>query len=123
MEVAGYLNLAADFTHNFTDDLAIVASYLAGNSVGIIATITILLHEVPLEFGDFAILTKSGCNKKKKMFLQLTTAVDDLAGNVQIAAISVIYKFKKDSDKIHDEFVRHQGKTDFICYPVKCRDN
>lgn len=82
MEVAGYLNLAADFTHNFTDGLAIGASYLAGNSVGIITTITILLHEVPHEIGDFAILIKSGCSKKKAMFLQLTTAVGALAGNV-----------------------------------------
>ena len=82
MEVAGYLNLAADFTHNFTDGLAIGASYLAGNSVGIITTITILLHEVPHEIGDFAILIKSGCSKKKAMFLQLTTALGAVAGNV-----------------------------------------
>ena len=32
--VAGYLNLAADFAHNFTDGLAIGASYLAGQNVG-----------------------------------------------------------------------------------------
>ena len=63
--VAGYLNLAADFSHNFTDGLAIGASYLAGHSVGIITTITILLHEVPHEVGDFAILVQSGCSKKK----------------------------------------------------------
>jgi solute carrier family 39 (zinc transporter), member 7 len=82
MEVAGYLNLAADFTHNFTDGLAIGASYLAGNSVGIVTTITILLHEVPHEIGDFAILVKSGCSKKKAMLLQLSTALGALAGNV-----------------------------------------
>lgn len=82
MEVAGYLNLAADFTHNFTDGLAIGASYLAGNSVGIVTTITILLHEVPHEIGDFAILVKSGCSKKKAMFLQLSTALGALAGNI-----------------------------------------
>jgi solute carrier family 39 (zinc transporter), member 7 len=82
LEVAGYLNLAADFTHNFTDGLAIGASYLAGNSIGIVTTITILLHEVPHEIGDFAILIKSGCSRKKAMFLQLTTALGALAGNV-----------------------------------------
>lgn len=82
MEVAGYLNLAADFTHNFTDGLAIGASYLAGNSIGIVTTITILIHEVPHEIGDFAILIKSGCSRKKAMLLQLTTAVGALAGNV-----------------------------------------
>lgn len=51
IEIAGYLNLAADFTHNFTDGLAIGASYLAGNSIGLVTTVTILLHEVPHEIG------------------------------------------------------------------------
>lgn len=80
--ISGYLNLAADFTHNFTDGLAIGASYLAGNSIGIVTTVTILLHEVPHEIGDFAILIKSGCSKKKAMMLQLTTALGAIAGTV-----------------------------------------
>ncbi|KAJ6648364.1 Protein catecholamines up [Pseudolycoriella hygida] len=82
IEVAGYLNLAADFTHNFTDGLAIGASYLAGNYIGIVTTVTILLHEVPHEIGDFAILIKSGCSKRKAMALQLLTALGALAGTV-----------------------------------------
>lgn len=82
IEVAGYLNLAADFTHNFTDGLAIGASYLAGNYIGIVTSVTILLHEVPHEIGDFAILIKSGCSKRKAMLLQLVTALGALAGNV-----------------------------------------
>ncbi|KAF5899899.1 zinc transporter SLC39A7, partial [Clarias magur] len=65
IKVSGYLNLAADFTHNFTDGLAIGASFLVGPAVGVVTTITILLHEVPHEIGDFAILVQSGCTKKK----------------------------------------------------------
>jgi zinc transporter 7 len=65
IKVSGYLNLAADFTHNFTDGLAIGASYLAGKNIGIVTTVSILLHEVPHEIGDFAILIQSGCNRKK----------------------------------------------------------
>ena len=80
VEIAGNLNLAADFAHNFTDGLAIGASYLAGNSIVIITTITILLHEVPHEIGDFAILIKSGCSRRKAMLLQLVTALGALAG-------------------------------------------
>ncbi|GAB0087136.1 Protein catecholamines up [Sergentomyia squamirostris] len=82
IHIAGYLNLAADFTHNFTDGLAIGASYLAGSGIGVITTITILLHEVPHEIGDFAILVKSGCSKKRAMMLQLVTALGALSGNV-----------------------------------------
>uniref|UniRef100_A0A671XC67 Zinc transporter SLC39A7 n=1 Tax=Sparus aurata TaxID=8175 RepID=A0A671XC67_SPAAU len=79
-KVSGYLNLAADFTHNFTDGLAIGASFLVGPAVGAVTTLTILLHEVPHEIGDFAILVQSGCTKKKAMCLQLLTALGALAG-------------------------------------------
>ena len=65
IKVAGYLNLAADFAHNFTDGLAIGASFLGGDTLGIITTITIFLHEIPHEIGDFAILVQSGCTKKQ----------------------------------------------------------
>ncbi|KAA0203184.1 hypothetical protein HAZT_HAZT002124 [Hyalella azteca] len=68
IKVAGYLNLAADFTHNVTDGLAIGASFLAGRSVGIVTTVTIFLHEIPHEIGDFAILLQSGCSKRKHIF-------------------------------------------------------
>lgn len=65
IKVAGFLNLAADCMHNFTDGLAIGASFLVGRSLGFVTTITILLHEVPHEIGDFAILVQSGCSKRK----------------------------------------------------------
>lgn len=65
IKIAGYLNLVADFLHNFTDGLAIGASYLAGKNIGYITTFTILLHEVPHEIGDFAILIQSGYSKRK----------------------------------------------------------
>ncbi|KAI8779531.1 protein catecholamines up [Biomphalaria glabrata] len=82
IKVAGYLNLAADFAHNFTDGLAIGASFLAGQNIGIITTATIFLHEIPHEIGDFAILVQSGCSKRKAMLLQLTTAVGAMLGTL-----------------------------------------
>lgn len=80
IKVSAYLNLAADFAHNFTDGLAIGASYLAGREVGLVTTFTILLHEIPHEIGDFAILIQSGYSRKRAMFLQLGTAVGAMAG-------------------------------------------
>lgn len=80
--VAGYLNLAADFAHNFTDGLAIGASFLAGHGIGIITTVTIFLHEIPHEIGDFAILIKSGCSKRKAIYLQLVTALGAVSGTL-----------------------------------------
>ncbi|XP_006860409.1 PREDICTED: zinc transporter SLC39A7 isoform X1 [Chrysochloris asiatica] len=80
LRVSGYLNLAADLAHNFTDGLAIGASFRGGRGLGILTTMTVLLHEVPHEVGDFAILVQSGCSKKQAMRLQLVTAVGALVG-------------------------------------------
>ena len=34
MKISGYLNLFADFLHNFTDGLAIGSTYLLGPKIG-----------------------------------------------------------------------------------------
>jgi zinc transporter 7 len=77
---AGYLNLAADFSHNFTDGLAIGATFLRGG--GWQTTLAMLLHEVPHEIGDFAILIQSGFTRREAMFTQFLTAVGAMIGTV-----------------------------------------
>ncbi|PIO66023.1 metal cation transporter, ZIP family, partial [Teladorsagia circumcincta] len=80
IKVAAYLNLVADFAHNFTDGLAIGASFIAGTTVGVVTMVTVLVHEVPHEIGDFAILIQSGYTKGKAMAIQLLTALGALSG-------------------------------------------
>ncbi len=82
VEVSGWLNLVADFSHNFTDGLAIGASFLASDRLGIVTTIAVLIHEVPHEIGDYAILIKSGMSRKAAMLAQLLTAVGCLMGTI-----------------------------------------
>ena len=84
--MSGYLNLFADFFHNFTDGLAIGASFLAGKNIGLVTTVTILFHEIPHEIGDFAILIQSGVPRGKAIMLQLLTAVGAVTG----CAVSLI---------------------------------
>jgi len=80
--VSAYLNLAADFSHNFTDGLAIGASFLASQELGYINTVAILFHELPHEIGDFAILLQSGFTKRQAILAQLSTAVGAMAGTI-----------------------------------------
>ncbi|KAE9414171.1 hypothetical protein Angca_006085, partial [Angiostrongylus cantonensis] len=80
VKVAAYLNLVADFAHNFTDGLAIGASFVAGTTVGVVTMMTVLVHEIPHEIGDFAILIQSGYSKRKAMAIQLVTALGALSG-------------------------------------------
>merc|ERR1712029_759951 len=46
VNISGVLNLVADAFHNFTDGLAIGASFMAGNPAGWTTTVVILFHEI-----------------------------------------------------------------------------
>jgi solute carrier family 39 (zinc transporter), member 7 len=48
----------------------------------LITTFAVLLHEVPHEIGDFAILLQSGFTRKQAMLAQLVTAVGAMIGRV-----------------------------------------
>jgi zinc transporter 7 len=120
------LNLIADFSHNFTDGLAIGIAFALealGRSVGHhhhhghghdhghshdhhhhdhghdhhdhddhdeghgnfgawMTVIAILLHEVPHELGDFAVLIQSGVSRNKALALQVLTAAGCVLGTI-----------------------------------------
>ena len=58
----GILNLAADSMHNFTDGIAIGASFARDERVGVAMVLSVLVHELPHEIGDFAILVQNGAS-------------------------------------------------------------
>lgn len=58
--MSGYLNLIANGIDNFTPGLAVAGSFMVSYKTGVLTTAAILIHEVPHEIGDFAILLKSG---------------------------------------------------------------
>jgi len=84
------LNLTADALHNFTDGVAIGASFSnfsGGAGVldimktrGGLATLSILCHEIPHELGDFAILVKNGFSKREAIMAQFGTAFAAMIG-------------------------------------------
>ncbi|KAI6204668.1 hypothetical protein M3Y94_00702800 [Aphelenchoides besseyi] len=80
LKVAAWLNMIADAMHNFTDGLAIGASFIAGTTVGLGTMASVFVHEIPHEIGDFALLVQSGYSKKRAMFTQLLTALAALLG-------------------------------------------
>jgi len=78
------LNLTADALHNFTDGLAIGVSYAqqASSSRGSVVTVSILLHEIPHEVGDYAILLQAGCSKYQAICAQGGTALAAMMGTI-----------------------------------------
>lgn len=60
LKIAGILNLAADALHNLSDGIAIGAAFASGSGLGFSTALATLLHELPHEIGDFAVLVQSG---------------------------------------------------------------
>jgi zinc and cadmium transporter len=77
---AAYLNIFGDVIHNFVDGLVIAASYSVSVEVGIATTIAVILHEIPQEIGDFAILIHAGFSKAKALWYNFLTALSAIAG-------------------------------------------
>ncbi len=69
-------------SHNFTDGLAIGASFLSSNRLGLVTTAAVVIHEVPHEIGDFAILIRSGMSRRGAIIAQVATALGCVGGTV-----------------------------------------
>ncbi|XP_051884945.1 zinc transporter ZIP13-like [Pristis pectinata] len=80
IKISGYLNLVANGIDNFTHGLAVAGSFLVSRKVGLTTTLAILLHEVPHEVGDFAILLRAGFDRWSAAKMQLTTAFGGVLG-------------------------------------------
>lgn len=82
----GKLLLFSDGFHNLIDGIIIGASFLVSIPVGIATTLAVVLHEIPQEIGDFAVLIHSGYEKKKALWLNFLSALTSIIG-VLIALI------------------------------------
>lgn len=95
------LNLAADSLHNFTDGITIGASFASASfsddvnslsllsqiavllrSRGGVASLAVLLHEIPHELGDFAVLVSAGMSKRQAIRAQFGTALAAYCGTL-----------------------------------------
>jgi len=86
-KIVGYLNLLANCIDNFIHGLAVASSFLASFKMGLITTFAILIHEIPHEVGDFAILLKSGFSRWEAGKAQIWTASVGMLG--ALAALSL----------------------------------
>jgi zinc and cadmium transporter len=82
----GKLILVSDSTHNFIDGIIIGVSFLVSVPIGVATTIAVILHEIPQEVGDFAVLLHSGYDKIRALWLNFLSAVFAVAG-VAVAII------------------------------------
>ncbi len=76
----GKLVLFTDGFHNMIDGIIIGASFLISIPVGIATTIAVVLHEIPQEIGDFAVLIHSGYSKRRALWLNFLSALASFVG-------------------------------------------
>ncbi|KAF9898972.1 hypothetical protein BX616_003403 [Lobosporangium transversale] len=92
IKLSAYLNLIADATHNFTDGLAMAASFYTSPAIGATTTVAVFFHEIPHEVGDYAILIQSGFPRSKAMMSQFVTAIGAYLGTLAGIAIEEMSK-------------------------------
>ena len=75
-----YLTLVGDGFHNFIDGMVIAASFVVSFQLGLVTTLAIILHEIPQELSDFAVLVYGGFTKKKALLFNFASALMAMFG-------------------------------------------
>lgn len=86
----GKLIFFSDSVHNFLDGIIIAASFIVSIPVGIATTIAVILHEIPQEIGDFAILLHSGYTRRRALVLNFLSALTAFVGALAFFAFGTL---------------------------------
>ncbi|MBI4132473.1 MAG: ZIP family metal transporter [Candidatus Sungbacteria bacterium] len=78
---------AGDAIHNFIDGIVLAVSFLVSLPLGIATTLAVLVHEIPQEMADFAVLIRGGFSIRRALWLNFLVSLTTLAG----AAIGYVF--------------------------------
>lgn len=76
----GYLAAFGDGIENFLDGIVIGTAFMLSVPAGIAATLSIFIHEIPLELGDYAVMRHAGFSMRKAIVTNLLSALLSLVG-------------------------------------------
>lgn len=75
----GFALLGSDAVHNFGDGVAIAGAFLHSTHLGVITSFAVLVHELPEELADYAILREAKMAKRRSLawlaLIQLTAGL------------------------------------------------
>ena len=77
---SGWIVVAGDSFHNFTDGVIIASAFMANVKLGIVTALAIIAHEIPHEIGDFLVLLHSGFGKRKALLVNLLSGFATVLG-------------------------------------------
>jgi len=82
MHAAAPIILIGDAFHNAIDGVVIAASFLTSTELGIFVTLSVVLHEIPQELGDFGILIRSGFSRSKAFWYNALSGATAIVAGV-----------------------------------------
>ncbi len=90
----GWAVLAGDSVHAFGDGILIASAFMADLRLGVVATLAVLVHEVPHHMGDLVVLRQSSGNRRAALVkVSLAGAVTSLGGVIGYALVDRLYNF------------------------------
>ena len=84
----GAMSLFGDVIHNFVDGTLIAGSFLVSTQVGIATTLAVVLHEIPQEIGDYALLLYSGFSRAKALLFNVFAQSSAILGVIAVIVLS-----------------------------------
>ncbi|MES1195969.1 MAG: ZIP family metal transporter [Steroidobacter sp.] len=79
---SGWMILFGDGLHNMLDGVLIAAAFMTDVHLGVVTSLAVMIHEIPQEVGDLAILLHSGMSRHKALLLNLVTSLTSVVGGV-----------------------------------------
>ncbi len=79
---AGWMILFGDGLHNLLDGVLIAAAFLTDIHLGLVTAAAVIVHEIPQEVGDLAILLHGGMSRAKALWLNLAASLTSVIGGV-----------------------------------------
>lgn len=90
----GMLILVGDSIHNFADGWLIASAFLVDENLGWLTTLSIALHEIPQQTGDFLVLLNAGLTRTKALRLMA------FAGGAAVLGAGLGYTVLSDSEHV-----------------------
>lgn len=93
-KAGGWAVLAGDSVHAFGDGILIASAFMADLRLGIVASLAVLVHEVPHHMGDLVVLRQTSDNRRAALVkVSLAGAVTALGGVAGYALVDQLYDY------------------------------
>jgi zinc and cadmium transporter len=90
----GWAVLAGDSVHAFGDGILIASAFMADLRLGVVASLAVLVHEVPHHMGDLVVLRQTSNNRSAALVkVTLAGAVTALGGVIGYALVDQLYDY------------------------------